>query len=178
MPTAMRIRECGFRKPVRLALLLLIGLLSFTGVAFAQDKGSQAAANVTVNTAETVSEEPISLDQAIQIALEKNPLRKAALADQKAAVAGVQQARSLLLPHIGFSETATRGNDPVYVFGTKLRQQRFTTADFALNELNRPTPIGNFSSRFGRGMESFRLLCKLAQPVAHSIHAAGLCAAT
>jgi outer membrane protein TolC len=37
----------------------------------------------------------------------------------------------------------------VYVFGGKLRQQRFTTADFALNVLNTPTPFGNFATRFG-----------------------------
>lgn len=91
---------------------------------------------------------PITLQEAIQIALEKNPLRKVALADQKVAATQFTQARSLLLPHVEFSESATRGNDPVYVFGTKLRQQRFTTADFALNQLNTPTPVSNFSSRF------------------------------
>lgn len=92
---------------------------------------------------------PITLQQAVNIALEKNPERKAAFADTKAASADVREARSSLLPHITFSETATRGNDPVYVFGTKLRQQRFTTADFSLNALNTPTPFGNFSTRLG-----------------------------
>ncbi len=53
------------------------------------------------------------------------------------------------MPRLMFSETATRGNDPVYVFGSELRQQRFTNADLALNRLNTPTPIGNFSTRFG-----------------------------
>ena len=71
------------------------------------------------------------------------------MADTKAASAGVKEARSFLLPHVTFSETATRGNDPVYVFGSELRQQRFTTADFALNVLNTPTPFGNFATRFG-----------------------------
>ena len=52
------------------------------------------------------------------------------------------------MPKIMFTESAVRGNDPVFVFGTKLRQQSFTAADFALNKLNTPTPIGNFSSRF------------------------------
>ena len=33
-------------------------------------------------------------------------------------------------------------------FGTKLRQQIFTVQDFALNQLNKPTPIGNYASRF------------------------------
>jgi len=92
---------------------------------------------------------PLTLQQAIAIALEKNPQRKAALAETKAAAANVREARSFLLPHVTFFETATRGNDPVYAFGSKLRQQRFTTADFALNLLNTPTPLNNYSTRFG-----------------------------
>ena len=91
----------------------------------------------------------LSLQQAVAIALEKNPLRKAAIADTKMASAGVRAARSFLMPHVSFSETATRGDDPVYVFGSELRQQRFTSADFALNKLNTPLPFGNFSTRFG-----------------------------
>ena len=53
-----------------------------------------------------------------------------------------------MLPRIMFAENFTAGNDPVFVFGTKLRQQEFTAADFALNSLNRPTPIGNYATRF------------------------------
>src|SRR6516225_1732027 len=82
---------------------------------------------------ETDKASPLTLKQAVIIALEKNPLRKAALADTKAAAADVREARSSLLPHLTFSETVTLGNDPVYVFGSKLRQQRFTAADFSLN---------------------------------------------
>jgi outer membrane protein len=91
----------------------------------------------------------LTLQEAVQIALEKNPVRKAALADTKAALADVREARSVLMPHLTFSETGMRGNDPVYVFGSKLRQQRFSSADFALNQLNTPTPFGNFTTRFG-----------------------------
>jgi len=92
---------------------------------------------------------PLTLRQAVNIALEKNPQRKAALADTRAATADVKQARSFLLPHIMFSETATAGDDPVFVFGSKLRQQRFGASDFALNVLNTPLPFGNFATRFG-----------------------------
>jgi outer membrane protein len=92
---------------------------------------------------------PLTLQQAVNIALDKNPQRKAALADTKVAAADVATARSFLLPHITFSETAERGDDPVYVFGSKLRQQRFITGDFALSVLNTPTPYGNFGTRFG-----------------------------
>jgi outer membrane protein len=91
----------------------------------------------------------LTLQQAVTIALEKNPMRKAALADTRVASSDLGTARSFLLPHLTFSETATRGNDPVYVFGSELRQQRFTTADFALNKLNSPPPYGNFATRFG-----------------------------
>jgi outer membrane protein len=97
----------------------------------------------------------LTLQQAVRIALEKNPLRKAAIADTSAASAQVREARSLLIPHLSFSETATRGDDPVYVFGSKLRQQRFTTADFALNQLNSPLPFGNFATRFGGSWNVF-----------------------
>ena len=97
----------------------------------------------------------LTLQQAVNIALEKNPLRKAAIADTKAASAGVREARSFLMPHLSFSETATRGDDPVYVFGSKLRQQRFTSADFGLNKLNSPLPFGNFAARFGGSWNLF-----------------------
>jgi outer membrane protein len=90
----------------------------------------------------------LTLQQAVQIALEKNPLRKAAIADTKAARADVHAAQSSLLPRLMFTETATRGDDPVYVFGSKLRQQRFTSADLSRDKLNTPLPFGNFSTRF------------------------------
>ncbi len=97
----------------------------------------------------------LNLQQAVKIALEKNPQRKAALADRQAASADVTQAKSLLYPHILFSETATAGDDPVYVFGSRLRQERFTQPDFALNVLNTPRPLSNFSSRFGGSWNLF-----------------------
>jgi outer membrane protein len=92
---------------------------------------------------------PITLQQAVKVALEKNPAGKAALADEKAASADVREARSSVLPHVQFFENITDGNDPVYVFGNKLRQHQFTTADFALNALNEPTPSSNFATGFG-----------------------------
>jgi len=108
-----------------------------------------ASAMLVGTTLAQSSAAPLTLHDAASIALEKNPLRKAALADTKAASAGVREAQSFLMPHVSFSEQATRGNDPVYVFGSKLRQQRFTTDDFFLNQLNTPLPYGNFSTRFG-----------------------------
>ena len=141
MPTSTQI--------VSRAIGACLVLLLLTGTLFSQTSADQKPSVARDSAIGNSPQEPITLQEAIQIALEKNPMRKMALADQKAAFAGVKQAQAMLLPHIGFSEIATLGNDPVYVFGTRLRQQRFTAADFALNQLNRPTPIGNFSSRFG-----------------------------
>jgi len=59
------------------------------------------------------------------------------------------------MPRVTFSETATRGNDPVYVFGSKLRQRRFAADDFSLNKLDTPLPFGNFSTRFGGSWNLF-----------------------
>ena len=92
---------------------------------------------------------PLSLADAVAIALEKNPMRKMALADAQSTKAEVALSQSGFLPRIGLSETSTIGNDPVYAFGTRLRQGRFTEADFALSALNHPEPIGNFASRLG-----------------------------
>jgi outer membrane protein len=104
---------------------------------------------VSASAQQEVQPSSLTLQQAVTIALEKNPLRKAAIADTKAASAGVREARSSLMPHLSFSEMGMRGDDPIYVFGSKLRQSRFTNADFALNKLNTPLPFGNFSTRFG-----------------------------
>ena len=92
--------------------------------------------------------EPLSLAEAVRMTLANNPMHKAALAETKAASAGIREARAPMLPRITFAENFTAGNDPVFVFGTKLRQQIFTAQDFELNSLNRPTPIGNYTSRF------------------------------
>jgi outer membrane protein len=129
-----RVRYRGVSRFAASALLAALFALSFPGLLFGQHAPQPS---------------PLTLPQAVNIALEKNPQRKAALADEKAALAGVREARSFLLPHIAFSESTTHGNDPVYVFGSKLRQQRFTTSDFALNVLNTPPAFGNFATRFG-----------------------------
>lgn len=97
----------------------------------------------------TAQSQPLNLQRAVAIALERNPQRKAVLAETRAAKAFVRESQSGFLPRLTFAESAVRSNDPVFVFGTKLRQNRFTTADFALNRLNNPTPIGNFATRFG-----------------------------
>jgi outer membrane protein TolC len=80
--------------------------------------------------------------------MDKSPERRLSAADVATAKVAVGMAKTALLPTMGFTESATRGNDSVYAFSTKLRQQRFAQSDFDLNNLNRPTPIGDFTTRF------------------------------
>ncbi len=90
----------------------------------------------------------VSLNDCIKIALSKNPKIKAAKFQLEAAKKQKKEAFSYYLPHVLFSETYTNGNNPVYVFGTLLEQQKFGPEDFNINELNTPDPINNFKSRF------------------------------
>jgi outer membrane protein len=89
----------------------------------------------------------LTLRQAVDRALGENPQTAVAHADVEAADAGAALAKTGLWPQLHFTEHLSRGNDPVYVFGTKLRQQRFAQSDFAVDALNRPTPVGNFATR-------------------------------
>jgi outer membrane protein TolC len=97
----------------------------------------------------------LTLRQSIDQALGQNPETAAAHADEQIANASARLARTSLLPQLNFTEDISRGDDPVYAFGMRLRQRQFTQADFALNDLNRPQPIGNFSSRFSGSWMAF-----------------------
>ena len=101
------------------------------------------------------AQEPLTLRQAIQQALGQNPEAAMARAGGQEAKAGASLARTQLLPQLNFTEDISRGNDPVYAFGMRLRQRQFTQSDFALNALNRPAPIGNFSTRFAGSWMAF-----------------------
>lgn len=140
----MRMLECGFARRLRqetdcgpegsdYALIprSIVMPLYFRGcrmviLALAAAAWPGLAAGLRAQTAT-----PLTLAEAVSIALEKNPLRKGALADSRAAQAGVREARSGLFPRLMFSEGGFRSNDPVFVFGTKLRQHRFTLDDFS-----------------------------------------------
>jgi outer membrane protein TolC len=94
------------------------------------------------------AQEPLTLRQAINQALGQSPEAAIARAGNLDAKASATLARTALFPQLSFTEDISRGNDPVYAFGTRLRQRQFAQADFALNALNFPQPIGNFSTRF------------------------------
>ena len=100
-----------------------------------------------------------TLREAVALGFDQNPDQRIAASEVTAAQIATRAARTALLPNLSFSEAITRGGDPVYAFGTRLRQQRFQQSDFALNNLNRPTPINDFTTRFSgswTGFDSWR----------------------
>ena len=103
----------------------------------------------------TAAQEPLTLRQAIDQALGQNPASAMANAGGQQARSAATMARTQLLPRLNFTEDISRGDDPVYAFGTRLRQRQFTQDDFALNDLNRPQPIGNFATRFSGSWTAF-----------------------
>jgi outer membrane protein TolC len=88
--------------------------------------------------------EALTLSTACERALKNNPLIRMTLAGHQIADAQLREARAGWFPLLQFSETFTRGNNPVFVFGSLLEQARFTAANFRLPELNNPEPLSNF----------------------------------
>ncbi len=86
----------------------------------------------------------LTLKEAVDQALKQNPSLRAAENAVEAADNQVRQARSRFFPRLDLTGTFTNGNNPVYAFGTRLGQQRFSAADFDIHALNHPDAINNF----------------------------------
>jgi outer membrane protein len=99
--------------------------------------------------------EPLTLEKAVSLALDGNDLIKAVRAEVDASMATVRMANSNYLPRLNYDYSIARGNNPVFVFGTKLMQNRFGMEDFFLSSLNNPTPINNFQSKFSASQMIF-----------------------
>ncbi len=90
---------------------------------------------------------PITLRDAVQIALQHNLSLKAVQDSLTAADTKIPQAYSHYLPQLNFDETFTRGNNPVYVFGSLLTQHQFGIENFNIETLNQPGPLDNFQAQ-------------------------------
>jgi len=105
-------------------------------------------ASAQSQTPATDSAQPLTLQEAVRVALEKNPGIHAADAYARAVQEGITAAKSFRYPRLDFAEGFTRGNNPVYVFGTLLTQGQFTANNFALGFLNSPPALDNFRTGF------------------------------
>jgi outer membrane protein TolC len=120
------------------------------------------------------AQEPLTLKQAIESALESNPLVAAATAGGQEAEARIRQARSGYMPHLQFSESLQRSNNPVLVFGSLLTQHQLEERNLALGPLNRPEALSNYQTqitveqtifdfgRIGREVQAARITSEMA----------------
>jgi outer membrane protein len=88
--------------------------------------------------------EALTLTSAVDQALKNNPLIRITLSDREIADAQLREARAGWFPLFQFSEAFTRGNNPVFVFGSLLEQSRFGPQNFQISALNNPDPLSNF----------------------------------
>ncbi|MGQ9633382.1 MAG: TolC family protein [Bryobacteraceae bacterium] len=93
------------------------------------------------------AQSPLSLKEAVRLALEKHPSVEAAGAAIRAAQSRITQARSGYLPKLTYAESWQRSDNPVFVFSSLLTQHQFTERNFAIGPLNRPDAINNFQSQ-------------------------------
>lgn len=86
---------------------------------------------------------PLTLAEVVALSKTASPAARAAAAAEREVRTRITQARAGLFPRADVSESWQRGNQPVFVFGSKLAQRRFTEADFAIAALNRPAAVNN-----------------------------------
>lgn len=89
----------------------------------------------------------LSLTRAAEEALAGNPALKQTAALRALAEARLAEARSGWFPRLETSAAFTRGNNPVYVFGSLLEQERFTADRFQIDRLNDPAPENNLRAQ-------------------------------
>jgi len=118
----------------KITLLGLAAVLAFTQL--------QAA-----GWAEETSPPAASLNfkEAYQKILAYYPRLKSQKARAEEAVAEKFEAYAALFPKVEGLSSVTTGDDPVYVFGSHLRQEKFADGNFALSSLNSPRHRTNFS---------------------------------
>ena len=126
--------------------ILLIGFLFHSWPA-AASPNFEAPGQVNLSSSGMGSsggEEGLSLSKAVELALKNNPRVRAAFSGKEMVDAQLREAQGGRWPLLQFSETFTRSNNPVFVFGSLLEQGRFGPQNFDIGSLNNPEPLNNF----------------------------------
>lgn len=89
----------------------------------------------------------LTLEAAVELALEGNRELAVATAAAEATTHGVDEARSQRLPRVELLESFSWTTNPVYVFGNLLGQEAFGAANFDPAFLNEPDALTNFQTR-------------------------------
>jgi outer membrane protein TolC len=117
-----------------------------------------------------------SLGAAVDAVLQRNPGVAGAKYRVQEADASLSETQMKRLPSLTASSEFTRGDNPVYAFGTLLEQRSFTQSNFSLDSLNSPGLLSNFKNSFELGvplftgfeLQSFERLGRLGRDAAAS----------
>ena len=93
------------------------------------------------------AQDPLSLHEAVRLALRENKAIAATNAGIRAATTRIDEARAGRLPKLNYSESFTRSDNPVFVFSSLLTQRQFGVENFNIGPLNRPDSLNNFQSQ-------------------------------
>jgi outer membrane protein TolC len=103
-----------------------------------------AAAFVTFSVSILSAQDVLTVESAVRAAVAQNPSLRAARASVSEAEARADETRSGWFPRVSVTETWQRGDQPVFVFSSLLAARQFAPANFAIDSLNHPDPIGFF----------------------------------
>ncbi|MFN0151427.1 MAG: TolC family protein [bacterium] len=108
---------------------------------------TMTAATLGPVTVRDAAAEPWTLERALDVARTREPEIVAAHAAGDAGRADARAAFSALSPRLSLEANAIRTDDPAILFTEKLWQGRFTSDDFALEELNDPAAQSALDAR-------------------------------
>jgi len=93
------------------------------------------------------AQDSLTLSAAVARALESNADLAVDAPGQQAARSDFEAAKAGYLPRLDFEQSYLAGNNPVFVFGTLLSQQKFGPQNFTFPALNSPDPTDNLQTR-------------------------------
>jgi len=100
-----------------------------------------------ITTNAQVSTKSLSLEDAIQAALQNNKQVVIAKTEEAIAKSNFNQTEAIWLPNVNLSHTFYSTNNPLNVFGFKLQQAGVQQADFNPALLNNPTSYSNYNTQ-------------------------------
>ena len=101
----------------------------------------------TITLQAQLNVKPLSLEEAIQAAVQNNKQVLIAKTDEAIAKSNFNQTEAIWLPNVNLSHTAYTTNNPLNVFGFKLQQAGVQQADFNPTLLNNPNNYSNYSTQ-------------------------------
>lgn len=96
-----------------------------------------------------------SIPALVQRVLDRHPATRAAEARVSQAESGLKEIQMAHWPGLSVESSATRGDNPVYVFGSLLGQRRFGPQNFVIDTLNAPDILTNYRNALVLGLPVF-----------------------